>query len=184
MLAFNIHFPDYPYQPCRLAGIRYGPAPYLTTGTEAVHAARAARAAAVTLLLEDLKSADGADVVFVFGDFNEPSHRDSTERAAHPDEVSRPGHTWEAVPRPAEYTVRHDRIDNVFARGAGLFIEQVRIAGEKAPEADLVVEPWPPDHRAVVATVRFQGERPHAILRKMRAPPPAGGATTLDRETP
>ena len=34
------------------------------------------------------------------------------------------------------------------AAGAALF-------GEKSPEADLVSTPWPSDHRAITATVRF-----------------------------
>jgi endonuclease/exonuclease/phosphatase (EEP) superfamily protein YafD len=76
-------------------------------------------------------------------------------RAAHPDEVASPGYTWEAVARPADYAVHHDRIDFVLARGESLVVEEVRIVGEKSPEADLVVTPWPSDHRAVAATVRF-----------------------------
>ncbi len=76
-------------------------------------------------------------------------------RAAHPDEVAHAGYTWEAIARPPDVAVRHDRIDYVFARGAGLAVEQAQIVGEKAPEADVVVTPWPSDHRAVVATVRF-----------------------------
>ena len=76
-------------------------------------------------------------------------------RATHPDEVANAGYTWEAIARPADVAVHHDRIDYVFARGAGLAVEQAQIVGEKAPEADVVVTPWPSDHRAVVATVRF-----------------------------
>jgi hypothetical protein len=34
-------------------------------------------------------------------------------------------------------------------------VEQARIFGEQTPEADVVVTPWPSDHRAVVAKVRF-----------------------------
>ncbi len=182
--AFNIHLTDYPYQPYQLVGIPYGSAPFLRTEAEAASAAEAARGPGIALLVEDLKAADGADAAFVFGDFNEPSHRDWTERAVaagrkpvavrfpsaraveaqgfvdayratHPDEVANAGYTWEAIARPADVAVHHDRIDYVFARGAGLAVEQAQIVGEKAPEADVVVTPWPSDHRAVVATVRF-----------------------------
>lgn len=182
--AFNIHLTDFPYQPYQVMGIPYGDAPFLKTGAEAARAAAAARGTGIALLLEDLKAAQGADAAFVFGDFNEPSHRDWTVRtaaagrhpfavdfpsaravegqgftdayrAAHPDEVERPGYTWEAIPRPADVEVHHDRIDYVFARGTGLVVEQVRIFGEKTPEADVAVTPWPSDHRAVAATVRF-----------------------------
>jgi endonuclease/exonuclease/phosphatase family metal-dependent hydrolase len=184
VFAFNIHLTDFPYQPYQAMGIPYGDAPFLDTGAAAAQAAEAARGAAIALLVADLKAAEGADAAFVFGDFNEPSHRDWTARtaaagrhpfavdfpsaraveaqgftdayrAAHPDEVEMPGYTWEAIARPADVEVQHDRIDYVFARGDGLVIEQVRIFGEKSPEADVVVTPWPSDHRAVAATVRF-----------------------------
>jgi len=180
----NIHFTDFPYQPYQIFGIPYGDAPFLRSGAEAAQAAAKARGAGVALLVEDLKAAEGADAAFIFGDFNEPSHRDWTARtaaagrhpfavefptagaveaqgfvdayrAAHPDEVAKPGYTWEAIARPADVEVHHDRIDFVFARGASLAVEQARIFGEKSPEADFVVMPWPSDHRAVAATVRF-----------------------------
>jgi endonuclease/exonuclease/phosphatase family metal-dependent hydrolase len=184
VFAFNIHFTDFPYQPYQVMGIPYGDAPFLKTGAEAAQAARAARGPGVALLVDDLEAAAGADAAFIFGDFNEPSNRDWTVRTAaagrhpfavdfptaravegrgfvdafrvaHPDEVAKPGYTWEAIARPADVQVHHDRIDYVFARGAKLAVEQARIFGEKAPEADVVVTPWPSDHRAVVATVRF-----------------------------
>jgi len=184
VFAFNIHFTDFPYQPYQIVGIPYGDAPFLKTGAEAAQAAGTARGSGVALLIEDLKSAEGADAAFVFGDFNEPSHRDWTARTAaagrhpfpvdfptaravedqgfvdayrrsHPDELAKPGYTWEAIARTADVEVHHDRIDYVFARGASLAVEQTRIFGEKTPEADVVVTPWPSDHRAVVATVRF-----------------------------
>jgi endonuclease/exonuclease/phosphatase family metal-dependent hydrolase len=184
VFAFNIHLTDYPYQPYQLLGIPYGPAPSLRTEAEAVSSAEAARGAGLALLIEDLKAADGADAAFVFGDFNEPSHRDWTSRAQeaglvplavrfpsaraveaqgfvdayrarHADEVADPGLSWEAIARPPEVVVRHDRIDYVFVRGPGLVVEDARIVGEKSPDADVVVTPWPSDHRAVVATVRF-----------------------------
>jgi len=184
VFAFNIHPTDYPYQPYQLFRIPYGSAPFLETGAAARQAAEAARGGAVRLLLADLKAAEGADAAFVFGDFNEPSHLDWTERtvaagrhpvavdfptalaieaqgfidayrATHPDEVAASGYTWEAIERPDDVVVHHDRIDYVLVRGQGLTIEQARIFGEKAPAADVVVTPWPSDHRAVAATVRF-----------------------------
>jgi endonuclease/exonuclease/phosphatase family metal-dependent hydrolase len=185
VFAFNVHFTDFPYQPYQVFGIPYGDAPYLKSGPEAAQAAGKARGTGVALLVEDLKAAEGADAAFVFGDFNEPSHRDWTAataaagrhpfavefptaraveargfvdayRAVHPDEVAKPGYTWEAIARPADVQVHHDRIDYVFARGGSLAVEKARIFGEKSPEADVVVTPWPSDHRAVAATVRFK----------------------------
>ena len=182
--AFNIHLPDAPYQPYQLLGIEYGNWPFIKTEAEAVRFAQEARGAGIKLLVDDLKQAEGAAAAFVFGDFNEPSHRDWTARAvaagrhpvvvhfpsalavegqgftdalraAFPDEVAKPAFTWTPTTEPNDPKDHHDRIDFVFARAPGLVVEKAAIVGEKAPEADIVVTPWPSDHRAVVATVRF-----------------------------
>jgi exodeoxyribonuclease-3 len=41
------------------------------------------------------------------------------------------------------------------ARAKNLEVISAGIVGEKAPEADIVVTPWPSDHRATVAKIRF-----------------------------
>ena len=79
--VFNIHLDDSPYQPYQLLDIEYGDAPFLKTADEAVKAAEATRGAALKLLFDDMAAAGEADAAFVFGDFNEPSHRDWTESA-------------------------------------------------------------------------------------------------------
>jgi len=183
--AFNIHLTDFPYQPYQLLGIDYGPAPFLKTADEAVEAAAKARGPALDLVMKDMKQAEGADAVFLFGDFNEPSHRDWTDaavkagnqpmavkypsamrieqeagmtdllRAVHPDEVAKPAFTWTPTSEPTAKDDHHDRIDYVFGHSPKLETLSVSIVGEKKPEADIVVTPWPSDHRAVVAKVRF-----------------------------
>jgi endonuclease/exonuclease/phosphatase family metal-dependent hydrolase len=182
--AFNIHLDDSPYQPYQLLGIEYGAAPFITTEADAVRFAQETRGSALRLLFDDLRASDGAAAAFIFGDFNEPSHRDWTERAVaagrHPtvvrypttlaieeqgfvdvfrsvfsDEVAKPAFTWTPTSEPSDPEDHHDRIDFVFARSANLIVERAAIVGEKAPEADIVVTPWPSDHRAVAATVRF-----------------------------
>ncbi len=182
--AFNVHLTDYPYQPYQLLGIEYGSAPLLHTAAEAEAAARDARMAALELLFADLSEADGADAAFVFGDFNEPSHRDwtpravaaglqplsvrypsalaveqrgfvDTLRAVFPDVVAKPAFTWTPTSEASDPEDHHDRIDYVLARAATLCVSDAAVVGEKAPEADIVVSPWPSDHRAVVATVQF-----------------------------
>lgn len=183
--AFNIHLTDFPYQPYQLLGIDYGPAPFLKTANEAVAAATKARGPALDLVMKDMKQAEGADAVFLFGDFNEPSHRDWTDaavkaghqpmavkypsalkieqeagmtdllRAAYPDEVAKPAFTWTPTSEPTAKDDHHDRIDYVFGRGPKLETLSVSVVGEKKPEADIVLTPWPADHRAVVAKVRF-----------------------------
>jgi endonuclease/exonuclease/phosphatase family metal-dependent hydrolase len=182
--VFNIHPTDYPYQPYQLLDIPYGEAPFLDTAEEAVAAATATRAETLRLLREDLAWAAATEAQVIFGDFNEPSHRDWSERAAaagrhplavqwplvraleadgfvdalrsvHPDEIAKPAYTWTPTTRPDDPADHHDRIDFVLVRGAALTVEAAGIVGEKAPEADLVVTPWPSDHRAVRVLVRI-----------------------------
>lgn len=183
--AFNIHLDDSPYQPYQLLGIPYGDWRFIDTEAQAIRFARWTRGAAIRLLRRDMRFASLSAAAFVFGDFNEPSHRDWTVtaaragrhpirvrwpttrsieamgfidafRAAHPDEVAKPGFTWTPTSEPTDPEDHHDRIDFVFARGSSLVVESAAIVGEKSPEADIVVVPWPSDHRAVVATVRFE----------------------------
>ena len=182
--VFNIHPTDYPYQPYQLLDIPYGEAPFLDTAEEAVAAATATRAEALRLLREDLAWAAATEAQVIFGDFNEPSHRDWSERAAaagrhplavqwplvraleadgfvdalrsvHPDEIAKPAYTWTPTTRPDDPADHHDRIDFVLVRGAALTVEAAGVVGEQAPEADLVVTPWPSDHRAVRVVVRI-----------------------------
>ena len=186
--VFNIHATDFPYQPYQLLGIPYGDAPFLQTAAQAEHAAATARGGALELLLEDMAATRDTSAQVVFGDFNEPSHRDWSARAAaagrhplavswplvraleaagfvdalravHPDEMVKPAYTWTPTTRPDDPSDHHDRIDFVLVRGAGpageVTIEAAGIVGEQAPAADLVVAPWPSDHRAVRAVIRL-----------------------------
>jgi exodeoxyribonuclease III len=178
---FNVHLAHAPYQPYQLLNIPYADAPFIKTAAEAVEEARKARGGQVERLLRDLKPALAAgQPVFLTGDFNEPSHLDWTPRAASakkvpltveypttlavvnagmrdafrtvfPDEVAHPGWTWTPLTTPDDPTDRHDRIDFVFFAGAGLKVKDCQIIGEASPAADLVVTPYPSDHRSVVA---------------------------------
>ena len=181
--AFNVHLDDAPYQPYQLLDIPYGQAPFLDTEEQAIRAAEQTRGPAIELLKEDLEEA-GSAPAFIFGDFNEPSGRDWTPaaveagnqplvvswpttraledegfvdafRAVHPDPAERTAFTWTPSGDPDDPGDHHDRIDFVLARAAALEVEDSVIVGEAEPEADVVVRPWPSDHRAVAATVRF-----------------------------
>jgi endonuclease/exonuclease/phosphatase family metal-dependent hydrolase len=182
--VFNIHLDDAPYQPYQLLNIEYGPFPYLKTADEAIKSAAETRGAALKLLFDDMAAAGEAEAAFVFGDFNEPSHRDWTDaavkagrhpiavaypsvkaiekegfvdtfRVAFPDEVAKPGFTWTPTSDPTATDDHHDRIDFALARARNLQVISAGIVGEKAPEADIVVTPWPSDHRATYAKVKF-----------------------------
>ncbi|MBA71546.1 MAG: hypothetical protein CMO73_02620, partial [Verrucomicrobiales bacterium] len=121
--------------------------------------------------------------VFVTGDFNEPSFQDWTSAAAkqkivplpvqypatlkvtqaglidtfrkvHPDEITNRGYTWTNKTKPNDPKDFHDRIDFVFCSGAKIIKSEV--VGENDRNADIVLSPWPSDHRAVVSTVMIQ----------------------------
>ena len=120
--------------------------------------------------------------MFITGDFNEPSHRDWTTaaadanqcplcvewpstkavedagfvdafRAVHPDPIEHPGRTWTPTTKVTDPNDRHDRIDFVFVHGTTAQVKSIKLVGESGEFADIVVEPYPSDHRAVVAEV-------------------------------
>lgn len=182
--VFNIHLDDAPYQPYQLLNIEYGPFPYLKTADEAIKAANETRGPALKLLFDDMAELGDADASFVFGDFNEPSHRDWTEktveagmhpiavtyptvkaiedkgfvdpfRVIFPDPATKPGFTWTPTSDPKATDDHHDRIDFALAKAKDLKVIAAGIVGEKTPEADIIVTPWPSDHRASYAKVKF-----------------------------
>jgi exodeoxyribonuclease-3 len=184
VFLFNIHPTDYPYQPFQLLGITYGEAPFISSSAEAIESASRARGGALQLLQQDLATASGADLAIVTGDFNEPSCRDWTAgavaaglqplevcwpltaaleadgftdafRAAHPDETEKPGFTWSPTIRAQTVDNHRDRIDFVFVRGPRTRVLEASVVGENQAMADVVVTPWPSDHRAVVARIEF-----------------------------
>lgn len=74
-------------------------------------------------------------------------------REVHPDAIAEPGFTWTSGhPGISPWDV-FDRIDFVWAAGPAETLDS-RIVGDDAPVSDLVIEPWPSDHRAVVSTFR------------------------------
>jgi exodeoxyribonuclease III len=180
---FNVHFAHAPYQPYQLLGIPYEGGRFLKTSAEAVTAARNARGHQVRDLLNDIRdSAADASTVLVTGDFNEPSHLDWTVAAAHaglcpiavpwpsakaladagfqdayrtkfPNPVEHPGLTWTPITAEDDPGDRHDRIDFVFFRGRQAEVRDARVIGERPRRADLVVLPYPSDHRAVAVSV-------------------------------
>jgi exodeoxyribonuclease-3 len=181
---FNIHLDDEPYQPYQLLGIEYGPAPFITTEAEAVKYATDTRSPALDLLMADMAVASDAAAVIVTGDFNEPSLHDWTAeavaaghhpvavkwpttgrlvaegfvdayRAVHTDPVAKPAYTWTPTYDETATDDHPDRIDFVLVRGEGVKVTDAAIVGEDGPRSDIVVTPWPSDHRAVVAEITF-----------------------------
>lgn len=167
-----------------MLNITYGNASFLQTEEELIAAAEEARGPALKLFFEDLEESVGATASFVFGDFNEPSFRDwnneafkagqqplkvqwpttfaiekagfvDTYRDVYPNVVAKTAFTWTPTSNATDPDDHHDRIDFVFARADGIRVTDAAIVGEMSPEADIVVVPWPSDHRAVVAEVEI-----------------------------
>jgi exodeoxyribonuclease III len=182
---FNVHFNHAPYQPYQLLNIPYANAPFIKTAAEAVDEALKARGGQVARLLADLRLMTNGQPIFLTGDFNEPSHQDWTKRAngagkcplavefpstlavtgaglrdayrtVYPNEVAKPGWTWTPTTTPDDPKDRHDRIDFVFVGGTNSTVKGCEIVGEDSRFADVVVRPYPSDHRAVVATVEIR----------------------------
>jgi len=161
--------------------------PFLKTEAEAIEAAKKARGEEIARLLRHVRSLPDHDApVFIVGDFNEPSHLDWTETAAatgrhplkveypnskemakagftdayrrvYPDEMQQPGFTWSPMYSPDDPTTHHDRIDFVYFKGRGVTVTDAKVIGENDENADIVVAPYPSDHRAVVATFTLSG---------------------------
>ena len=155
---------------------------FIKTEAEAIEWAKKARGVEIGKVLRQVKSIPDKDApVFVVGDFNEPSHLDWTEPAAkagrhpikveyptssemakagfsdsyrtiYPDEMKNPGITWSPPYKVGDLRTHHDRIDFVYFKGNGLQVKDVKILGENEENADIVVTPYPSDHRAVVGT--------------------------------
>ena len=162
--------------------------PFIKTEAEAIDGAKEARGREVARLLRLIRSLpDKETPVFVVGDFNEPSHLDWTDKAAdsgrhpikveypnslemakagfsdayrtvYPDEMKKPGFTWSPMYKTDDSTTHHDRIDFVYFKGKGVELSGAKIVGENKENADIVVSPYPSDHRAVIATFRLPNQ--------------------------
>lgn len=168
----NVHLPSDPYGPYWVAE---GRAPQEVLSLE-----RRLRLPELEPVLAALRGLPPMPA-FLVGDFNSPSHRDSSGgsastgiewpvslaveragfvdsyRSVHPDPAAKPGHTWWAA-RPAvgdDFTGHpRDRIDFVHAAGAARAVASQIVGEAGARDVDLSVAPWPSDHRALVSSFR------------------------------
>ncbi len=80
-----------------------------------------------------------------------------TWRERHPDPIREPGLTWWAArPPTGGYEpgpdTPDDRIDVIYAGGPSTTVDSWIVGEAGRPDVAIVVDPWPSDHRAVVAT--------------------------------
>jgi endonuclease/exonuclease/phosphatase family metal-dependent hydrolase len=173
---FNVHFYHAPYQPYQLLNIPYGKAPFIKTEKEAIEYENTARAHEVKALLKDISLLKDQSIpIFITGDFNEPSHLDWTDktnyhpikvawpttlslekagfkdsyRIIHTDPVKKPGFTWTPISSKESKKDHHDRIDFVLYKNAKVIKSEV--VGEAKDSSDIVIKPFPSDHRAVLS---------------------------------
>jgi hypothetical protein len=74
----------------------------------------------------------------------------------YPDEMAYPGYTWPTV-EAAKERDHEDRIDFILYSGEGVKPHSATIVGGDPRYADLVVAPYPSDHRAVLAAFSLPG---------------------------
>jgi exodeoxyribonuclease-3 len=77
-------------------------------------------------------------------------------RTIYPDIKKRPGYTWTSKPGLWRTPEIHDRIDLVHITKNNIKATGAWVVGENSLLSDIIVEPWPSDHRAVVAELVIQ----------------------------
>lgn len=179
VVVYNVHLEAYPYGPYDLIRDQtltvHEALANEYTGTRHVPHVRA--------VLNALQEEAWDTPVVWTGDFNVPSHLDwgeanralnggfavkwpvsrmlaqhgfiDTYRAVHPDPVARRGLTWTPIMPLESPEEVHDRIDFVYARGRGVAVVDCLVIGETGPFSDLAVDPYPSDHRAVLAILQL-----------------------------
>ena len=171
----NVHLPSDPYGPYE---IRDGATPAEIDALE--RSVRLPAIQAQLAALPGLVAA--GIPVFLTGDFNSPSYLDWTAAAAavrpevrfpfawpvsvalaqagfrdsyrqvHPDPVASFGFTWTPGGPESVTDEVHDRIDWVLAAGDAQARDSKVVGEAGEPVVDIVVNPWPTDHRGVVTT--------------------------------
>jgi Endonuclease/Exonuclease/phosphatase family len=131
---------------------------------------------------------------FLMGDFNSPSHLDWTPAAAtarpelpypvdwpvsravsdagfrdsyrvvHPDPLAVPGFTWTPGGPESVADEVHDRIDWVLSSGPASALDSVVVGEAGGPDVGIGFDPWPTDHRGVLATFRVTPAIPNPFV--------------------
>jgi endonuclease/exonuclease/phosphatase family metal-dependent hydrolase len=91
-------------------------------------------------------------------------------RAVHPDPVKQPGLTWPAARpfvegyNPAADGHPEDRIDLMYL-SPRVSVSDIRVVGEsQSPSTDVAFDPWPTDHRGLLADLQFEPSPPPTLV--------------------
>lgn len=182
LAIYNVHLAPYPYQPYDLRDEK------IKTEAEAIDGAKAARSITAVLeeMSEHLASGmpvfltgdfnepshlDWTDAAAKAGLFpirvEWPLSKEIVStglkdgfRAVHPDPVEKPAVTWTPGYPPPEMEANevHDRIDIVYFAGDTVKPLSAKVIGPDEDESDIVVTPYPSDHRAVVVEFDLGGK--------------------------
>ncbi len=180
--VYDTHLPAYPYQPYDLRDNKVA-----KNEAAVISAANSARGSQMAEILADIAATgkEATELVFLTGDFNEPSCLDWTQAVADSTARSydikvdwpasrsvlnaglkdsfrtvRPDavndHGYSWTPRPAANEV-FDRIDFVYYDGQEISVKKVENIGIDASKADtdIAIAGYPSDHRAVLATFEY-----------------------------
>jgi endonuclease/exonuclease/phosphatase family metal-dependent hydrolase len=168
----NTHLSSTPFGPDML---RDG-----STTEEVLKVEKELRLKEVTPYIESLRELIARNIpVFFAGDFNTPSHQDwvirkpplewpvtkaladagfrDSYREVHPHPAMTPGLTYTpGYPHPyRKATETLERIDMIWVAGKMTTMDSKIIGEAENPSVDIIVAPYPSDHRAVVSTFRL-----------------------------
>ncbi len=77
-------------------------------------------------------------------------------REIYPDVKGKPGYTWTSVEGLWRTPEIHDRIDLIYVSKGHFDTKAAWVVGERSELSDLVIDPWPSDHRAVVVELQLK----------------------------
>jgi len=178
-IVADVHLPAYPYQPYDIADGK------ILNAADAVMAAKAARGKQIASVLAERKGHEQLPMIVLgdfnepsYYDWSakaiqqrkdgrltfpvqwpstyllvEAGFQDSY-RINHKNVQKKPAYTWTSIPGGSIPNEVHDRIDLIFTTKHFKSKKQW-IVGEHKEMADIVINPWPTDHRAVLAELHF-----------------------------
>lgn len=89
-------------------------------------------------------------------------------RKIHPNPILHPGLTWMVKYPNIAYDETYDRIDFIFVDNKTKILNSRIIGEQKQKDIDIVIAPWPSDHRAIITTVKLIPQTPPVFITPLR----------------